>query len=181
MTTFSPARIGFAALFLASVCSSSASAIPRVGAILPSVQLIDGWERRLDLSKLGNKPVLVLYEDKNSAQENQTFKDELAVLAKGDRYKKSVALVAIADVEGYDYWPVRGFVKDSIRDQSTKFGTTIYCDWDGVARRTLSAKSGASNIILYGKDGKVLFSHEGAMSADSRKTLIALLHQQVEG
>ncbi|MEO8875989.1 MAG: YtfJ family protein [Polyangiaceae bacterium] len=172
--------VGFSALTLIATSSSIAGAVPMVGTTRPSAQLVDAWERKLDISKLGAKPVLVLYEDKDSAAQNQAFKDELAVLAKGDKYKKRIALVAVADVEGYDYWPVRGFVEDSIRDQSIRFGTTIFCDWNGAARRTLGAKQGSSNVILYGKDGKVLFAHEGAMSADTRKIVIALLRAQVE-
>ncbi len=133
----------------------------------------------MELSRLGAKPVLIVYEDKDSATQNQAFKNDLANLARGDRYRDTVGLVAIADVQGYDYWPVRGFVKDAIKDESRKFGTVIYCDWDGAARRTLGLRRGTSSVILYGKDGKVIFSHEGAMSADERQQAIVLLRAQV--
>jgi hypothetical protein len=157
-----------------------AHGLPLPGAALPALRLLDAWDRTLELSRLGAKPVLVVYEDKDSATQNQAFKNDLATLARGDRYRSSVGLVAIADVQGYDYWPVRGFVKDAIKDESHKFGTVIYCDWDGSAQRTLGLRRGTSNVILYGKDGKVLFSHEGAMSADERRQAIALLRAQVE-
>ena len=91
-----------------------------------------------------------------------------------------MGLVAIADVQGYDYWPVRGFVKDAIRDESRKFGTVIYCDWDGTAQRTFGLQRGTSNLILYGRDGKVIFSHEGPLSAVERSHAIELLRRQVE-
>ena len=69
------------------------------------------------------------------------MKEELGKLAKGDRYKTAIALLAVADVEGYDYWPVRGFVKSAIRKESRKFGTTIYCDWDGSFRSALGLRN----------------------------------------
>ncbi len=156
-----------------------AHGLPILGAPLLALRLLDAWDRTMELSRLGAKPVLIVYEDKDSATQNQAFKNDLANLARGDRYRDTVGLVAIADVQGYDYWPVRGFVKDAIKDESRKFGTVIYCDWDGAARRTLGLRRGTSSVILYGKDGKVIFSHEGAMSADERQQAIVLLRAQV--
>jgi len=105
----------------------------------------------------------------------------LARLAAGDRYRGAVALVAVADVAGYDYWPVRGFVKDAIRKESVKQGTSIYCDWDGHVRRGLELDAGTSNVVLYGKDGSVIFADKGALSAARRGALLDLLRRQVEG
>jgi hypothetical protein len=156
-------------------------ALPRLGTGRPTLRLVDAWDQTLELSSVGAKPVLVVYEDKGSADQNTAFKGDLANLAKGDRYKSRVALVAVADVEGYDFWPVRGFVKDAIRGQSRRFGTVIYCDWNGGARQTLGATRGMSNVILYGKDGRVLFSHEGALSPSERREAIELLREQVDG
>lgn len=155
--------------------------MPHPGAELPAaLRLRDAWDRTFDLSGLATKPVLVVYEDKDSASQNQAFKNDLAALARGDRYRNSVGLVAIADVQGYDYWPVRGFVKDAIKGESHKFNTVIYCDWDGAAQRTFGLRRGTSNVILYGKDGKVIFSHEGALSEAERHEALELLRMQVE-
>ncbi len=172
--------LSYLALVASLLTASIATGLPHPGSEIPSLRLLDAWDRAFEVSRLAAKPVLVVYEDKDSAGENQAFKNELAALARGDRYRTAVALVAIADVQGYDYWPVRGFVKDAIRDQSVKFGTAIYCDWDGSAQRTLGLRRGTSNVILYGRDGKVIFSHEGAMSAAERSEAIDLLRQQVE-
>lgn len=169
------------ALALALVATTRAHAVPKVGAQRPDVKLVDAWDRYLEMRGLGAKPVLVVYEDKDSANDNQALKDELAKLAKGDRYKKAIALVAVADVSAYDFWPVKGFVKDAIQKESKKFGTTIYCDWDGSARRALDVVVGESSVVLYGRDGKVVFARSGALSADERRALIELLRRQVEG
>ncbi|RYG62821.1 hypothetical protein EON77_21720, partial [bacterium] len=136
--------------------------------------------RTLALSSLAGMPVLVLYEDKNSAEQNLAFKRELSELAKDGAYKRSIALVAVADVGAYDYWPIRGFVKSAIRDESAKFKTVIYCDWNGEARGALSVRPGVSNVVLYGKDGKALFAHEGAMAPETRKALVDLLKSQID-
>jgi hypothetical protein len=168
-------------LVVATLLAREAFGLPVVGAARPSVRLLDGWERTLELSRLGAKPVLVVYEDKGSSTQNQPFKDELAQLAKGDRYKSGVAFVAIADLQGYDYWPVRGLVKDAIRDESRKFGTVIYCDWDGSARAALALRRGVSSVVLYGKEGKVLFAYEGSLPLPKRREALALIRAAVEG
>ncbi len=175
------ARLARRVALLALLLAPAADAVPGIGAARPAVRLLDGWDRTIDVSRIGPKPMLVLYEDKDSAAQNQAFKEDLSALAKGDRYRSSVSLVPIADVQSYDYWPVRGFVKDAIQEESHRFGTIIYCDWNGDARRAFSAHRGTSNVILYGRDGTVLFAQEGPMSASRREEVITLLRRQVEG
>lgn len=159
--------------------ASLAHGLPSVGANRPATKITDAWSRTLDLAKLSGRPVLLLYEDKDSAPQNQPLKDELAKLAKGDKYKATIALVAVADVSAYDYWPARGFVKDAIKKESRKHATTIYCDWDGRFRESLALDANTSNVVLYGKDGSVLLSHAGAMPPEKRARLVELLRAEV--
>lgn len=161
--------------------STDAHALPKVGETPPDVVLEDAWDRQVAMAKLGAKPVLVVYEDEASSKQNKELKEALAELAKGDKYRKRVALLAVADLDGYDYWPVRGFVKDAIRDESRKQQLAILCDWRGKFRKALGLTKGSSNVVLYGKDGKVLFSHAGPLSPEQRATLIASLRKQVDG
>jgi hypothetical protein len=168
-------------LAAATLFAAAARALPSEGAPRPDVLLEDAWDRVVRLSQYEGEPVLVVYEDKDSAAVNEALKRDLSRLAKGDRYRSSVALIAVADVTGYDYWPVRGFVKSAIRDESTKQGVDIFCDWDGHVRDALGLHRGTSNVVLYGKDGKVLFAAHGAVPADGRTRLIGLLRREVEG
>jgi hypothetical protein len=156
-----------------------AAALPHVGDATPSASLRDADDHVLSFSSLQGKPTLIVYEDKGSATQNQAFKDDLKRLAQGDKYQRSIALVAVADLSGYDYWPVRGFVKKAIRDESRKFGTTIYCDWGGAFRQAVGLARGRSNVVLYGKNGRVLFAREGVLSEQDRKTVIGLLRTEV--
>ncbi|HSO37422.1 MAG TPA: YtfJ family protein, partial [Labilithrix sp.] len=121
-----------------------------------------------------------LYEDQASSKVNAAFKAELARLARGDRYRDTVALVPVADVQGYDFWPARGFVRDAIRSESKKAGTTIYCDWDGAFQRAAGFRRGTSSVMLIGRDGRVRFSAEGQLSKEDRERVIALLRSEVE-
>ena len=166
---------------LPALWSLPADAMPKPGDARPSVRLTDAWARTVETRALGDKPLLVVYEDKDSATQNQILKDELSRLAKGDRYKKAMTLLAIADVSNYDFWPARGFVKDAIKEESSKAGTPIYCDWNGSVRRAFGLREGASNVVLYGRDGRVVFARHGTVPAEGRAELIRLLRIQLDG
>lgn len=152
-----------------------------VGSAVPAnLPLVDAWDRADDTSRLRGMPMLVVYEDKDSAKQNEALKGELADLAKGDRYKSRIALVAVADVSSYDFWPARGFVKSAIKEESSKQSVAIYCDWNGNVRNALGLRRGSSNVILVGRDGIVKFSYAGAIPPEKRRQLISLLRSEVE-
>ncbi|MGK3997150.1 YtfJ family protein [Sorangium sp. So ce1024] len=179
-----PARLlsaaSAAALSLALI-SGAALALPSEGDRAPNARVEDADGRELQLKTLRGKPILIVYEDKDSATQNQAFKDALAKLAKGDRYRRTIALAAVADVSSYDFWPVKGFVKDAIREESRKVGATIYCDWDGTFREAYRLRRGISNVILVGKNGQVLFAAEGKLKPEAQRRVLDLLRKEVEG
>lgn len=173
-------HVGVAATVGAIVLSSTVGlAIPNVGAVLPAAQVVDSDGRSFDLRSVRGRPILVVYEDKDSAHINDPFKAELGRLARTGSYRTTVALVPVADVRHYDYWPVRGFVKDAIRDESKKQGTSIYCDWNGDFSRALSLQPGTSSIILFGRSGNVLFAKAGRLSPGEIQRVITLLRAEV--
>ena len=174
------AAVGVAAITLSTLGSSPALALPAEGDAAPNARIEDADGRALELKAFKGKPILIVYEDKDSAGQNQLLKDALSKLAKGDRYKTAVVLAAVADVSAYDFWPVKGFVKDAIREESRKQGTTIYCDWSGAFRGAYRLRPGVSSVVLVGRDGHVLFAVEGAASAEQRQRLVSLLKAQVD-
>jgi len=161
--------------------SSSALAVPREGEAAPNARMEDADGRIAELKAFAGKPILIVYEDRDSAKQNHALKSELAELARGERYQARIALAAVADVSAWDFWPAKGMVRDAIRDESRKQGTTIYCDWTGAFRSAYQLRRGVSNVVLVGRDGRVLFAAEGVLDAASRKRLFALLKAQVEG
>jgi len=173
------ALVASVAAALAVVGSQAFGLVP-AGALRPAGRVHDADDRTLDLRSINGKPILVLYEDKDSAKVNDALKADLSRLAKGDRYRTAVALVPVADVQSFDFWPVRGFVKDAIRSESKKQGATIYCDWDGNLQKAAGFRRGTSSVMLIGRDARVLFAHEGALPTEQRERLIALLRGEVE-
>ncbi|WP_437761722.1 YtfJ family protein [Sorangium sp. So ce281] len=169
-----------AALSLALI-SGAALALPSEGDRAPNARVEDADGRALQIKALQGKPILIVYEDKDSKTQNQALKEALAKLTKGDRYRRGIAVAAIADVSSYDFWPARGFVKDAIREESRKVGGTVYCDWDGSFRAAYKLRRGVSNVVVVGKNGHVLFAAEGALKPESRSRVLDLLRKEVEG
>ena len=165
----------------ASTIGSDALAVPREGATAPNAKLEDADGRVSELKALRGRPILIVYEDRDSAKQNEALKRELGELARGDRYRARIALAAVADVSAWDFWPAKGFVRDAIRDESRKQGTTIYCDWTGAFRAAYELRRGVSSVVLIGKDGRVVFAAEGPVPAAQRRRLVSLLRDQVEG
>jgi hypothetical protein len=159
---------------------SSAEAAPTLGSVKPAARVRDANDRTFSLQSVQGKPTLVLYEDKDSAKVNVALKDDLSRLARGDKYRSAVVLVPVADVERFDFWPARGFVKDAIRDESKKIGATIYCDWDGSFRRAVKLARNTSSVLLFGRDGRVLFAWEGQVPKEERERLLSMLRAEVE-
>lgn len=174
------AAAAVAVAFAVLTVQRAALALPAEGEKAPNASVEDADGRALEMKSLRGKPILIMYEDKDSSAQNQALKDELSKLAKGDRYKSAITLAAVADVSAYNFWPVKGFVKDAIREESQKFGTTIYCDWDASFRKKYRMREGVSSVVLVGRDGLVLFAADGALSAEKRAQLLKLLRAQVE-
>ncbi len=63
--------------------TADAAALPAVGSTRPDIRLVDAWERTFDLSQVGPRALLVVYEDKSAAQQNAPLKEELSRLARG--------------------------------------------------------------------------------------------------
>ena len=163
------------AMFFAAL---PAEAVPKLGSARPAIKLVDGWDRVNDLS-LGSRPLLVVYEDKDSSKQNQKLKDDLAALEKSIHYRKWVEHIVVADVSAYDYWPARDIAKGELQKWTKKIGFVIYSDFTGSVRTSLGFEKGKSNVVLYSRDSKVLFSKAGTVPELDRHRLVDLVSNLV--
>jgi hypothetical protein len=168
----------FAVVLIALGLAGHALALPRVGATRPAIKLMDGWERELDLATI-NKPLIIIYEDKDDGFQNQTLKDELVTLDKANGYRKLILQIIVVDLTPYNYWPARGLAKNEIQKWSNKVGMILYYDFTDSARSTLALTKGQSNVVMYDKAGAVQFAFAGAVPADKRKDLADLIRAYV--
>ena len=160
------ARAAAVAALALSTVTGSAWAAPRAGEAVAAARAesLDG--KAFDTRSVKGQTVLVFYEDKDTANQNAAFKNELGRLRKATGFKPGVRVVAVADVSSYDFWPAKGLVQDAIKKQQKASGVTIFLDWSGKFGTALKARKGVSNVVLIGPDGNVMVSHEGVVSAD---------------
>jgi predicted transcriptional regulator len=170
-----------AVLVAAALGSLPASACPKEGEAFANARVEDADDHALELKSLKGKPFVIVYDDRASASTSESFRKELMKVAKSAPYRSSVSVVLTANVGPYNYWPVKGVVKDAVRDSSKKQGTTVYCDWTGELRSAYHFKDGVSNVVVVGKDGHVAFASDGAPSGADQKRFFDALREQVEG
>lgn len=164
-----------ALLLLCAIGASDALAVPTIGDTAPNARIDDAEDRGLELKSLKGKPFVIVYDNKDSAPTSAAFRKELVKVAKSDGYKGRVAVVIVADVAAYGFWPAKGIVKDAVRKETKEQGITVYCDWTNSIRTAYKFRGPKSNIVLVGKNGNVVFTAEGSPEGASRKRFFDLL------
>jgi predicted RNA-binding protein with PUA-like domain/predicted transcriptional regulator len=120
------------------------------------------------------KVVVVLHQDRKSAEENAQFKAELARLS--EKNVQKLRVVALADVDGYNFWPAKGFVKDALRPLTSQ-GATVLVDWRGSVRKGYGLRSGQSAVFVLGPGGELQALARGKLSSDEMSGLLQTIRQ----
>jgi predicted transcriptional regulator len=166
---------------IALAVAPGVGATPKEGERAPDARVEDADGRPMDIRSQKGKTLVLFYEGKDSASQNDALKREVAKLVKTERFRSSTVLAAVGDVSDYDYWPVKGIVKDKIREEAQKAGWPIFCDWDGGFRTAYKLRRGVSNVIVIGKSGSVLFAASGPVDARGKQRLLDALRAEVKG
>jgi hypothetical protein len=169
------------ALFLISFLGAvPALAVPKEGDVAANARLEDADDHGFELKALKGKPFVIVYDDTTSASTSEAFRREFLKLAKSAPYKSTIGVVLVGDVSSYDYWPAKGIVKNAVREETRKQGTTVYCDWTAGLRTAYRFRRGVSNVVLVGRDGRVAFASEGVPTGAAQKRFYETLRVQAE-
>lgn len=109
-------------------------------------------------------PTIVFYEDKDGGKQNERFKQRLGKLQGKSASAKKVKVVAIADVHSWNFFPAKGFVNNALESAGKKAGITVWADWSGAGRASLSASSDVSNVVMLDAAGKVVWASAGRLT-----------------
>jgi len=124
------------------------------------------------------KPAVVFYEDRWSTAVNQQLKDELYSRGRTSGRLDRLHVVAVANIQHYNFFPARSIATAFIRAAETRAGIPILLDVDGM----LSAppwnlpRDGASVLVL-DATGQEVFRHTGALDPEARERFFALLER----
>jgi hypothetical protein len=128
---------------------------------------------RLQLATLWKQPTVLFYEDRASTDLNLHVKEALAAAGRARGLAGAVAIVAVANVAAYDFFPARNFVLAAIRDLEKKFGITVYLDFSGsLARAPWDLPSRGSTVVLLDAAGVPRRRWGGKLPPDDVQALL---------
>ena len=139
------------------------------GVSLDAPVVTSSGEKAMLASQWG-KPTVLFYEDRFSSKLNQTLKDGLFKRGVELGLIDRVSVVAVANLEGLDWFPARGFALAAVRDAEQKAGIPVYVDWSGVLARApwrLPAKS--ASVVVLDERGQVTWEASGALGPAQRE------------
>ncbi|QSQ20375.1 hypothetical protein JY651_34705 [Pyxidicoccus parkwayensis] len=151
---------------------------PAYGPMDATLRTSEGKEVRL--SRWRGKPVVLFYEDKDSTTLNQPLKETLFERGKERGLLDAAWVVAVANLEKFDFFPARQIALSYVRDEEKKAGVPILVDLDGTlgdAPWGLPKKT--SNVLLLDAEGKIVFRHSGRMKPEEQEAFFTALSRLV--
>lgn len=128
------------------------------------------------LSHYRGKPTILFYEDRATAHENDPFKH--ALIARGRTHNVSTAanVVAVADLQRYDFFPVRGFALQAVRDVEKRNRIPVLVDWNGVLTAPpWNLPRGTSSVVVLDPQGNAVYVHSGKLAQPDIEAAFASL------
>ncbi|WP_257454833.1 peroxiredoxin family protein [Archangium lipolyticum] len=146
----------------------------RTGPMDATLRGSDGKE--VALSRWRGKPVILFYEDRHSTTLNGSLKDALFSRGQALGLLDAAWVVAVANLESFDFFPARGIALSHVREEEKKWGIPILVDLKGtlgVAPWNLPTKT--SSVLLMDGAGTVVYRYSGRMNEQERETFFQAL------
>jgi hypothetical protein len=127
------------------------------------------------------RPTVLFYEDRHSTGLNQALKAELFARGVQEGLLDRVSVVAVANLEGLNWFPAREFALAGVRDAEQRAGIPVLVDWSGALSRPPWRLSGrTSSVLVLDGQGRVAFEASGSLGPLERQALLAALSRLVE-
>jgi len=164
-----------------TACLAAGSAYgeaPPTGPVDATLRTSAGDEVRL--SRWRGKPVILFYEDKDSTTLNSALKETLFARGRERGLLDSASVVAVANLQKFDFFPARQIALSYVRDEEKKAGVPILVDLDGTlgaAPWQLPMKT--SNVLLLDAAGALVFRHSGQMKPEEAAAFFTALSRLI--
>ncbi len=130
------------------------------------------------LSKWRGKPVILFYEDKDSTRLNLALKEELFERGKKHGLLEAAWVVAVANLEKFNFFPAKQIALSYVKDEEKKVGVTILVDLEGtLGGPPWALPKKTSTVMLLDAAGGVIYKYSGRLDEAERKTFFATLSQ----
>jgi len=132
------------------------------------------------LESVAQKPLVVFYEDRGSAADNQPLKDALFALGRERGLLGAVAVVGVANLGAWNWPPARQFAQAGVAEAEAKAGVPVLIDWKGSLTKPPFSLSDRASTVLLVHRGEVLFRHSGPLSVNDRARFLAALSNTLD-
>jgi hypothetical protein len=162
-------------LTAALLSASSALATERqVGPMDATLRGSNGKE--VALSRWRGKPVILFYEDRHSTTLNSPLKEALFSRGQELGLLDAAFVVAVANLESFNFFPARGIALSHVRDEEKKWGIPILVDLKGtLGAAPWSLPTKTSSVVLLDGDGTLVYRYSGRMKEEDQKTFFQAL------
>ncbi len=125
------------------------------------------------ISTFRGKVVVLFYEDRHHTETNARVKEAVARYGLEHHLESAVAVVAVANLKGYDFSPASNIARRAIRAIASKLGIEILMDWRGVAIDALGVQDANANVVVLDRSGVVRFRVTGRLHDGDEKALLS--------
>jgi hypothetical protein len=132
--------------------------------------------KEVALSRWRGKPVILFYEDRHSTTLNSSFKEALFARGREQGLLDVAWVVAVANLEAYDFFPARGIALSHVRDEEKKWGIPILVDLKGtLGKEPWNLPTKTSSVLLLDGTGALVYRYSGRMKEEDQETFFQAL------
>jgi hypothetical protein len=166
------------ALTVSLAAGSAYGSTPPPGPVDATLRTSVGEKVRL--SRWRGKPVILFYEDKDSTTLNLPLKETLFSRGRERGLLNSAWVVAVANLQKFDFFPARQIALSYVRDEEKKAGVPILVDLDGtLGTPPWELPMKTSNVLLLDAEGAVVFRHSGRMKPEEQEAFFTTLSRLI--
>jgi predicted transcriptional regulator len=128
------------------------------------------------VSQYRGRVVVIFYENRDAISQNQALKDAIGrVGAQDPTLAQRFALVAVANLAEFAFWPAEYFAREAITRVARHAHVELWLDWHHVLFRRLGLRDGVSNVVVLDREGRVRLRRSGAIPASQVQPFLRAL------
>ena len=129
--------------------------------------LWDSTGKEVGMTRWRGKPVILFYEDRHSTTLNADLKHALFTRGQAMGLLDAAWVVAVANLESFDFFPARDIALSHVRDEEKKWGVPILVDLKGsMGRPPWGLPTKTSSVVLLDAAGQLVFKCSGRMNTE---------------
>jgi predicted transcriptional regulator len=173
---FSFSRVALLVLAYLNVSVAFAGAKLTVGGTAPVVKLDGKLGGRVDgnpwsSDEIKNKPHLIMYIDPDEKDVNEVMQESLKKQEYGPERLTSVAIMNLGAT-----WKPNAVINAVLKQKQKEFPNTVYVrDLEKTLVKEWGLQDDAYDVVLFNRDGKILFYKDGKLTDSEIQELIKLI------